>query len=927
MDGRQESEDGERGDELNVAKEEDLRADEALFSNSRKRLGPRKRVSQACDKCRTRKDKCDGKKPVCSNCASHGRTCTYEANVKKRGLPEGYVRGMEKLWGLTIREMKGVEDAVLLLLTGDEGALIRVWNDDGQSENLVEAWRKSQISRELERLLPVLDSGADSAKRKRVEVDETQAEKRFAIAEAKTGLPISAVDAGSRITSVYPGKDHELRRLSRSQSGVSPLGLNEGDRPQGGQIQQPTAYANGISSNIPTPGLPYPVLPPDTWQLLDIYFSYTHCWLPIVEKHHLLRTSHQYSQNGAGSSNLSAGVMAALFAALAYAKYQSFGTNMGIDADISAERRSVVEEMYSQAKSLIPDELGTYEVGHIQALLILSLTNMGLGRFSAAWYLIGQAVRISLDLGLDHREPQNMRSKSRGKNVFLGCFVLDTIISARLARPPHLTSSSVNQVGYVDEDGLEEWDPWTDCLNIRVNAWNTLRGPSTILSTFNRLLKVLQFLNDCICSSKRSRNPQVALELTERLKKLDLFQSPPFHNDVQATGDSRIPVLLPHHYHLRMVYFNTLATSQLLSHNQSKVGSNLEPCVNSAWGITDLLVKGSEAYGSTMIPPTFEYFMKTAYDVVDAVRSSIENTHIALDDWKQDLDSCLDAMDPIWPAFGPLKSSCPYQPKAQGRRESEVAFELINGSMSQAADTPQSQITQSSYKNYSAVSPWNQFLPPAATPPTMTRSTEASSTKHNQPLSTIGQPVTDRRQSITMSPGTATSFNSQKGQASPFTTEVSNVQDIWAMANRNQMPLKTSSSIGTPRQPSITAQNPVPKSSDIDNESMFNEFAALDAMQWTDNWDQSLVNLGFTNADNMNQDFYAFCREPDPLYPNTLFRQLLANETPNSQLDQRTTTGEVGRNDCGGLHSADENETLEAGQLLQALGTGGRGNG
>jgi len=28
--------------------------------------GPRKRVSQACDKCRIRKDKCDGKKPSCT---------------------------------------------------------------------------------------------------------------------------------------------------------------------------------------------------------------------------------------------------------------------------------------------------------------------------------------------------------------------------------------------------------------------------------------------------------------------------------------------------------------------------------------------------------------------------------------------------------------------------------------------------------------------------------------------------------------------------------------------------------------------------------------------------------------------------------------------------------------------------------------------
>lgn len=30
----------------------------------RSKQGPRKRVSQACDKCRSRKDKCDGKKPV-----------------------------------------------------------------------------------------------------------------------------------------------------------------------------------------------------------------------------------------------------------------------------------------------------------------------------------------------------------------------------------------------------------------------------------------------------------------------------------------------------------------------------------------------------------------------------------------------------------------------------------------------------------------------------------------------------------------------------------------------------------------------------------------------------------------------------------------------------------------------------------------------
>jgi hypothetical protein len=35
-------------------------------------------------------------------------------------LPEGYVRGLEKLWGLAIRDVDAVEDNVLMALVGDE---------------------------------------------------------------------------------------------------------------------------------------------------------------------------------------------------------------------------------------------------------------------------------------------------------------------------------------------------------------------------------------------------------------------------------------------------------------------------------------------------------------------------------------------------------------------------------------------------------------------------------------------------------------------------------------------------------------------------------------------------------------------------------------------------------------------------------------
>lgn len=149
------------GQEPSSAKVEDL-------SIGKLKQGPRKRVSQACDRCRSRKDKCDGKKPSCSTCATHGRICSYDTNVKKRGLPEGYVRGMEKLWGVAIRDVADVEDHLLLLINGESRRELFLgdWNDEGNSDKLVDLWRKSKILKELEILLSNTEQTTENRKRK-----------------------------------------------------------------------------------------------------------------------------------------------------------------------------------------------------------------------------------------------------------------------------------------------------------------------------------------------------------------------------------------------------------------------------------------------------------------------------------------------------------------------------------------------------------------------------------------------------------------------------------------------------------------------------------------------------------------------------------------------------------------------------------------
>jgi hypothetical protein len=88
------------------------------------------------------------------------------------------------------------------------------------------------------------------------------------------------------------------------------------------------------------------------------------------------------------------------------------------------------------------------------------------------------------------------------------------------------------------------------------------------------------------------------------------------------------------------------------------------------------------------------------------------------------------------------------------------------------------------------------------------------------------------------------------------------------------------------------------------------------------------MNLGFTESDNMNQDFYAFCQEPDPLHQNSVFQQLVANSNIET-----TDLFDASGHAFGGLAAmnggfggmdmsvqvSDEHEGIEAGQILQAL--------
>ncbi|SCU77698.1 LAFA_0A02960g1_1 [Lachancea sp. 'fantastica'] len=59
-------------------------------------LSKNSRLSQACDRCRMKKIKCDGARPSCAACNKVGFQCRHSDTLSRRGTPKNYTEALEK---------------------------------------------------------------------------------------------------------------------------------------------------------------------------------------------------------------------------------------------------------------------------------------------------------------------------------------------------------------------------------------------------------------------------------------------------------------------------------------------------------------------------------------------------------------------------------------------------------------------------------------------------------------------------------------------------------------------------------------------------------------------------------------------------------------------------------------------------------------
>ncbi|KAK7914048.1 hypothetical protein PG985_011751 [Apiospora marii] len=738
----------------------------------------RQRVSRACDQCRGAREKCDGIQPLCFPCASQNRSCTWEEPKKKRGVQTGYIRTLELALGWIFDKIPGTEEALHAMLTheGGQGRSLLVGKDSGSGSRLHRKWRKSNVHKEIERVL----AGGD-------------------VSDIKGEKPSSANgDSDS-------GDDADMSY----QSALDRLPPTNGAN----------AMAFGRTSLTPDQAkTAVTQLPPNCWRLMDIYVSYTHCWFPVLDKVSMQKTSYLYRNEGLELSpdEPNSAAHAELWAALALASYQEQASQRGVEDSKQLLQSADPTSYYRIARSLIPNEDGHFEVRHVNALLVLILVNLGLQKLDPAWILIGMASRLVIHL----RNQPGIKSECawRLHHAYMGCFILDTVLSIRLGRTPHLrieeNPGSLPASLALEENEREEWDGWIPCLGFgsQPTPHVTSRSPSHCLSTFSSLYEIHRAISSNLYSPLHSvAHPNEPFSLQVQ-RAIALQQSPRNTFADYITNGGRPPVLLPSLSVLRLAY--------LCLESQRYPSSAPSPLP-----ILECVEEHIKNFGVCSATPLFSTYMNLVFQNHDLNQMNpVERSR-----WRDGVT----AIESVWGAAS-LTSPTPQRSQPQSQFEPFTHQSRRNASISSAINnqlpTPVSYYAEKLPNLSQAMLGVGEIYAQPGHPSTATNTAAAPPPHRQQPLSLNNQ------------------LNSPTNSSSVFT----NVATLDSMAVAG-MP-------STPQYP--MHGRPSFSSGTFDYDAILDDIASLDRTDRMESDPQFMTNLGFAPgsslADVFTQDFMGY---------------------------------------------------------------------
>lgn len=415
----------------------------------------RRRIARACDMCRKKKIKCDGKMPACTHCINYKTECIFTQVEKKRQPPKGakYIEGLEN----RLARMES-----LMRLSG-----VLPEDDDGSTDLAT-----------LEKRLA--DRAGQSATPKPATPQERRASTVHHTTEQSEGTSTQPGLPSPRSGTTSPepaqqnskgGKDEDAlaemmcslvtnncgeTRYIGSSSGFSifsPKGIQWVNEKTGDDTFQEMISTAAMEDNKWIQWRPdvfqdifkrrvYRPLPPkaEALSLLKDYFENFNCMFPLFHEPTFMHlVDKHYSKDPYEGS----GWWASLNVALAFAHRLRVMSNL-----VPQEEDEKAWQYLKNAMSVqIELTMRNTDLLSVQALLGIGLFLLGTPNPQPTYFFVGAAIRLSHSIGLHKKGAGfnlNASEVEQRKRVFWIAYMLDRDICLRSGRPPIQDDDDMN---------------------------------------------------------------------------------------------------------------------------------------------------------------------------------------------------------------------------------------------------------------------------------------------------------------------------------------------------------------------------------------------------------------------------------------------------------------------------------------------------
>lgn len=474
----------------------------------------RRRIARACDMCRKKKIKCDGKLPACSHCTNYKTECVFTQVEKKRSPPKGakYIEGLENRLGRMehLLRLSG-------LLDDEEGDVDlsvlekKLMDRNQQSRQASLATTSSPTSPSQATSVPSATDGAESTPQSSFTspapaaavIPKDEKFKSTSPPADKNPEGQEEVEALSEMMCSLVTNNYGETRYIGSSSGFSifsPKGIQWVNTKTGDQSFQRTISDVSVDDHKWTNWKPevfgdlfrrqiFRPLPskPEALSLLKDFFENFNCIFPLFHQPtfmHLVEL--QYSTEPYHGS----GWWASLNVTLAIAHRLRVMSNL-----VPQDEDEKAWGYLKNAMGVFPElMMRNTDLLSVQALLGMALFMQGTPNPQPSFLLISAAMRLAHSIGLHKRGTGfnlNPIEIEQRKRVFWIAYMLDKDLCLRSGRPPAQDDDDMNVE-------LPEADPVDNIGNIpladgkgKMNLFRVMCEVATIESeVYKRLYSV-----------------------------------------------------------------------------------------------------------------------------------------------------------------------------------------------------------------------------------------------------------------------------------------------------------------------------------------------------------------------------------------------------------------------------------------------------